>query len=497
MSINNNLPLTPIINISVSETPQGLQEPNVNAIAIFTTEQPVNPATFGAFQIYESPTPGASDFGTNSTFAAMLNNIFAQTPNVLSGDGYIVGIPLLNAVSATPGNFTTTNISANIATIAAVTNGDLKVTVNGTANNLANLNFTGCSTLAQIATVLENALPAGINVTAVGNTLVFTSDKVGSTSTVALATFAGGGTDLTGAGLLNTAAGAATGGTNSSGETIAQAITRTSTLVGYCGIMTDLNLEDAAISAAAAAVQALPNLFLVHFNSLADIAGEITTIQQATQQKTRSLIYTPSQAAANLMKAAYASRAMSVDFSGSNTVNTMNLKTLANVNPDNGISLTNLLALQTAGGDPYVSFQGVPAVVSTGGNDYFDNQYCLLALQFALQTAAFNYLAQTSTKVPQTEPGMTGFKDALIQVLEQFVTNGMIAPGAWTSSETFGTSPQVFKNNILSKGYYVYSQPVTQQNATDRANRKAPVVQIAAKGAGAIQSANILVFFNP
>ena len=495
MSVTNILPISEVINITISQTPQGLTEPNVNSLAIFTNEAPVNPATYGAFGTFVSPAAVASAFGTNSVTAAMANAIFSQVPNVLSGNGQLVIIPLLSSVSATAGYFTTTSITANISNIAAVTNGDLKVTVNSVVYNLGNLNFTGCTTLAQIATIIDNALPAGVNVTVSGNDLVFTSDKVGSTSTVALAAYAGSGTDLTGATYLNTSAGTATAGANSSGETIQAALTRTSGLVFYCPFMTNLNLEDAAISAIATAVQALDNLFFHHFTSLTDIAGEITTIQQATEQKTRCLLYTPSQASANLMKAAYAGRACSVDFDGSNTVSTMNLKTLATITPDPGISQSVYATLNAAGADAYVSYAGVPGVYCTGGNDYWDNQYANLALKFALETEAFNYLAQTNTKVPQTEPGMNGFKAGLITVMQQFVTNGELAPGAWNSSETFG-DPQIFNQNIAQNGYYVYSQPVALQSAAARNARQAPLVQIAAKRAGAIQSANIIVVLN-
>ena len=113
----------------------------------------------------------------------------------------------------------------------------------------------------------------------------------------------------------------------------------------------------------------------------------------------------------------------------------------------------------------------------------------------ALEVAIFNFLAQSSTKVPQTEPGMNGFKAGLITVMQQFVTNGELAPGAWNSSETFG-DPQIFNQNIAQNGYYVYSQPVALQSAAARNARQAPLVQIAAKRAGAIQSANIIVVLN-
>lgn len=495
MTVTNILPISEVINITISETPQGLALPNVNNLAIFTNEAPINPAIYGAFGTFVSQTAVAGAFGTNSVTAAMANAIFAQVPNILSGNGQLVIIPLINAISATAGNFATPNIFANIAAFAAVSDGDLTVTVNGTAYNLANLDFTGATTLAQIATIIDNALPAGISVAASGNEIIFTSDKVGSTSTVALTTYAGGGTDLTGTGLLHTSTGTTTNGTNSSGETISAALTRTSGLVAYCPFMTNIFLEDAAIEAAAATVQGLNNLFFHQFSSLTDIAGVITTIQQATEQKTRCLLYTPSQATGNLMKAAYAGRACSVDFTGSNTDSTMDLKTLATITPDNGISQSVYATLNAAGADVYVSYAGVAAVHSTGGNDYWDNQYANLALKFALETAAFNYLAQTNTKVPQTEPGMTGFKSSLINIMKQFVTNGELAPGQWNSSETFG-DPQIFNNNISQNGYYVYSQPVATQSAAARNARQAPLVQIAGKRAGAIQSANIIVVFN-
>lgn len=495
MSVTNILPISEVINITISETPQGLTQPNVNSLAIFTNEAPINPATYGAFGTFVSPSAVASAFGTNSVTAAMANAVFSQVPNILSGAGHLVVIPLLSSVSATAGKFVTPDISANIAGFAAVTNGDIDVTVNGTSYNVGNLNFTGVTTLAQIAQIIDNGLPAGISVTANATQITFTSDKVGAASTVALSTYAGGGTDLTGAGLLHSGTGTATGGANSSGETIPQALTRTSGLVAFCPFMTNLNLEDAAILAAANAAQALDNLFFAHFSSLTDVAGIITTIQQATDQKTRCLLYTPGQAAANLEKAAYAGRACSTDFTGSNTMATMNLKTLATITPDPGISQSVYANLNAAGADAYVSYAGVPAVYSTGGNDYFDNQYANLALKFALQTAAFNYLAQTNTKVPQTEPGMTGFKSALIAIMQQFVTNGELAPGQWNSSETFG-DPQIFNQNIQQNGYYVYSQPVAQQNVAQRDARVAPLVQIAGKRAGAIQSANIIVVLN-
>lgn len=490
------LPITNVINITIENTPTGLAIPNVNNLLLLTTETPDNLEVFGN---YVSASQVAANYGTSSVTAAMANAIFSQTPNPLSGDGQLIIAPFLPsnpAVAATNGDFVTADISSNLTALKAVSNGDLKVTLNGgTAVNLTNLNFTTAASLVDIAAVIQAKLIDCV-VTASSTEITITSNKVGSTSSVALASYAGGGTDLTGAGLLNTSAGTATAGANSSGETIAAAITRILPLAFFAGVITNLNIEDAVIESTAAAVQAQDMLFLHHCASSTDIAGVITTVQQATEQKTRLLPYiTGGQSVANLYKSAYAGRLFSEDFTGSNTSFTMHMKQLATIVPDAGITQTLLNACETAGGDPYVSIQGYPMVFSTGANDYADNQYSNLALKFALEVAGFNYLAGTNTKVPQTEPGMNGLKAAYIAILNQFVNCGEIAPNSWGSSETFG-DPQTFLNNILQTGYYVYSLPVAQQSEAARTARQAPLVQIAVKRAGAIQSSNVIVIVN-
>lgn len=486
------LPVSNVINVTIVNTPSGLAEKNVNSLAILTNEPS---ASLNDFDVYVSAAQVATDFGSASVTAAMANAIFAQTPNPLSGGGRLVIIGMQAAVSATEGTCTTANISANLNDIIAVNNGDLRITVNSVVYDLTQLNFTGSTSFANVATILQGRINE-VTVEATANGLKFTSKKVGTVSTVALAAVAGGtGTALNGAGYFNAAAAVSVAGANSTGETVIGCVNRVSGNVGIAGVMTNLNLEDTAIIAAASAFQAKDMIFLHHVASGQDILGVGTTIKTAAQRKTRILLYTQSQAAANLYKAAYAGRAFSVNFNGSKTSSTMNLKELANITPDLGISQTMYAQCLTAGVDVYVSYDGVPSVYSTGGNDYFDNVYSDLALKFALEAAGFNYLRQTSTKVPQTEPGMDGLKAAYSGVCDRFVTNGCIAPGAWTSSDTFG-DPVIFKQNVLTRGYYTYSLPIVKQSAAQRALRKAPLVQIAIKRAGAIHTSDVIVIVN-
>lgn len=486
------LPINNVINVTITNTPSGLTEKNVNSLALFTTEPSDSLEPYG---IYVGAAQVAEDFGTDSVTAQMANAIFSQTPNIRSGGGRLVVIPLLNAVAASAGNFVSANLSANLTDIIAVTNGDLRVTVNSVVYNLTGMNFTKCVTWADVAKVIQSYLSEAV-VSADVNGFTVTSKKVGSSSTIALgAVSGGGGTAMNGSGYFNAAGGTATAGQNSSGETILQAIARTQGVVGYTPIITNLALEDAAFLAVANGIQSQDFMFLHHVASVQDIAGVVTQISDAALTRTRPLLYTPSYAAANLMKAAYAGRAFSVNFTGSFTSQTMNLKQLATITPDLGISQTIYAQADAAGCDVYVSYEGVPSVYSTSGNDYFDNPYSDLALKFALETAGFNFLRQTNTKVPQTEQGMNGLKNAYSQVCERFIRNGVIAPGSWTSSETFG-DPEIFKNNILTRGYYTYSLPIAQQNASEREQRKAPLVQIAIKRAGAIHTSDVIVLVN-
>jgi len=90
---------------------------------------------------------------------------------------------------------------------------------------------------------------------------------------------------------------------------------------------------------------------------------------------------------------------------------------------------------------------------------------------------------------------MDGLKGAYRNVCQQAVANAYSAPGEWNSSTTFGNQAD-FLANIQQVGYYIYSVPISQQSQADREDRKAPIISIALKEAGAIHSSTVLVFIN-
>jgi len=131
---------------------------------------------------------------------------------------------------------------------------------------------------------------------------------------------------------------------------------------------------------------------------------------------------------------------------------TMNLKQLATIASDGGITETVKGNCQTAGVDCYPSIGGVSEVLSFGANQFFDEVYNLIWFVGALQVAGFNLLAQTGGKIPQTEPGMSLLKSAYRAVCDQAVLNAYVAPGTWNSAEIFG-NPSAMLSNILQVGY--------------------------------------------
>ena len=481
LSINN------IIRVTVQGVERSIGVKNVNEVALFTTE---TPNTTDPFLIAIDPSTVAEAYGTSSLTAKMANNVFAQNMNLNSGRGYLVVIPLQEAVSATPASFTTGSVGT-ATTFSAVTNGCIKLTVDGgTAREYTGLNFSACATLTDVVNVLKNAINS-VTIELSGSTIIFTSKKVGTNSSVVLASGTTG-TDISGSTYLNIAAGTTTAGVDSSGEKLEDAIARVSGSARFTGVISNLAMSDTAVASASSYINSHDLIWIAPFSSVGDIDGAITTIKSAGQRQTRCVLYTEGIEEAQLMAAAYAGRAFSTNFSGSSTSQTMQLKTLVNVTPDSGITQTDYTKALAAGADMYVSFEGDSGVACGKGNGYFDVVYENLALKYASQAALYNVLKTAGTKIPQTEVGMSALRNAQGNVCLQFVRNGVLAPGKWNSPSTFG-DPETFKKNIEDNGWYIYSTPIAQQAQSEREQRIAPLIQCACKRSGAIHEADLII----
>lgn len=480
--MSNQLSIANVINISVSQAQLGLGEYNVNNLALFTND--AFQESFGSlgYQLYLDPSQVALDFGTASSTYAMANAVFSQQPNILAGGGYLAIIPFKP-------NLQTINLSGVAASGSFILN-----------YGAENITVTWNESAANIQAALQ-ALDGLGQVTVSGSiasqSLAFTMSGIYKPTalTVTSNTLETSGSSSVTATVVQTDA----------YESLSAAIVRTTGLIQYFGIMANSLAQvigSGDVLAAAATVQAQNNLLFVVSNEETDIesAGILYTITQDEFNQSRGLYYGDLGADATadclVEMASYAGRALSTNFDGSDTTSTMHLKQLIGVSPDPTMTQAILELALTAGADSYVSLQGVPAVFTSGENEYFDQVYGTLWFSGALQVGGFNYLAQSATKVPQTEAGMTGLKGAYRAVCQQAVSNGFVAPGQWNSSTTFGNQAD-FLANIAQFGYYIYSQPISQQSQANRASRVAPLVQIAIKLAGAIQESSVVVYVNP
>lgn len=386
---NANLSLTNVINVSVIAPGAQLGVPNMSALAIITKEAaPVSWSSGQTYGIYTSPTAVAADWGSSADVTNMAIAVFSQSPNILTGGGYLVIVPRLQSPSL---------------------------------------------------------------------------------------------------------------------ETTQACLIRISGVIFFEGFMIDeeMGSQVSVFLNLCNYVQSTQMMFFYTSSNIADLqpGSMLDQVRTSGDFRTRTMYYggALTNGQTQIFSAAYSGRGMSVNFTGANTVLSMQLQTLATIEPDQTINQTGLNAAQTAGVDLYVSISGVPCVFTSGANLFYDQVYCRTWIAFQLSVNGFNYLknaAQVPGKIPQTEIGMTGLKDAYIQAFNQGITNGYMAPGTWTLPFSFG-DPEAFADNITNQGYYIVSQPISQQPSSQRALRQAPLVQAAIQEAGAINSSSVIVYVNP
>lgn len=184
-------------------------------------------------------------------------------------------------------------------------------------------------------------------------------------------------------------------------------------------------------------------------------------------------------------------RAFTVNFSGSNTTITLKFKTEPGITYET-LTTAQAAAIDAINGNVYVYYANDTAIIQQGvmaNGDFFDERHGLDWLQNYVQTNLYNLLYTSTTKIPQTDAGVTRLMTNVEASLDQAVNNGLIAPGVWNG----GPIGQIESGDTLTKGYYVYADAVANQAQSDREARKSPVIQAAIKLAGAIHYADVQI----
>ncbi len=486
-----NIALANTINITLANTPRGLGEFNTNLICLFTNEKPLSVEPY-IWAI--SAQDIINEYGTESLTAKMAIGLFTPSQNLRTGRGQVLVFPF-EGINATSATLTTQAITPEIITaFQAVANGDLTIEIDGQEYVATRLNFNAISQVDDIVTILNN-IGLDVDISIVNtNQIQFTSRNQGVNGGVTLKqTQDGTGTDLYNETLLNGATAVAAAGANASGTKLSEAIAQAEEIGYFGGIITTQISDNSTIVENAKYINTTDHAYFETTNSLKNISNLGAEIQSAGLTKTHILAYSSKGATgAKEALATYATIVQSVNYNGNNTVLTMNLKELTGITPDTNLTQSYYNLAKQYGVDIYGSTEGLPCVYSFDNGAYVDEITTDLWLKKTLEVNGFNYLKQTTSKIPQTESGMVGLKSAYEQACIQGIRNGSFAPGEWNGAIPFG-NPDDFIRNIRETGYYIYSLPIAQQAQAEREERKAPVVQIALKRSGAIHSSDLIV----
>lgn len=481
--------ITNTINIDLSSAPRGLSNFVVANTVIFSNER----ADFSSeFRSYVNADDVAKDFGSDSVTSYMATKLFAPSPNLRSGRGTLYVVPYV-ATNATSGSSTTGILTTNIENFKSVSNGELKLIIDGEDVVLTKMNFTGVKKLSDIADViLAKGVDCFIEVVD-DQKLKFTSKRFGDDSEITFDTITeGSGTDIAGTNYLDGGNATSVTGTNAEDtESLPEAISRVSEKISFGIVLDTCYRDNSSVKSNATNIETMDKRYIEVTASLDNIGVLGSDLLLGGFKHTKLLAYSLGQKEAKGAMCAYTSYAVSTNWAGTDTALTMYLKELATVEPDNNLTQTYFNLAKANGVDIYANTQGLACVYSfKGAGGYIDDMIGDLALKKDLEVAGFNYLRQTKTKVPQTELGMTNLKNAFAKVWEKYVTNGFIGTGLKWNGAKFGI-PEDFDENIYNNGYYQYSIPIADQSQADREDRIAPLIQAAGKSAGAIHVVNV------
>lgn len=491
----NALPVSRLINVSVNLTPQAAQSQNLTDLLILGSSPVID--VVSRMRTYDSLSAVASDFGTTAPeyLAAVL--WFEQQPQPTE-----IRIGRW-AKTATAGQLVGATLSAAQQAIAAwqaITTGAFTITVDGgTVQHVTGLNFSSDTNLNGVASTI-NAVLTGATIAWDSNfdQFTITSNSSGTTSTVSFLTAPTSGTDISSMLGMTASSSGAYQANGIAAETAAAAVALFDQMFGrQWYAVTIPGAADADLLNVSAYIEAANTK---HFHAVttmeagvlvptdtSDIAYELA---QLKYNKTATQFSSSNDAAATSLMG----RILTTDYTANNTAITLMYKQEPGIVAES-LNETQIGALEAKNCNVFVNYDNDTAIIEPGvcaSGQFIDTVIGCDNLAVDIQTAVYNLLYQSTTKIPQTDAGNHLIATTIEGVLQQYVTNGFLAPGVWNSGG-FGTLNQ---GDYLPTGYYVYAPPISTQSQADRSARKSVTFQIAAKLAGAVHTVDIQINVN-
>lgn len=482
---NSTLPVSRVVSVSVSMSPTAARGRNFGAMLMLGASDVID--TDERIRIYSSIDDIATDFGVYAPEYKGAQAFFAQSPQPTT---CYVG---RWAKTATNGRLKGRILALSeqqISLFTSIQDGAFDVTIDGSVVNVTDVDLQSCSNLNAVASAVTEKLQSKGTCLWMGDRFVIRSATTGTTSSVSTVTNTG----------LSAQMGLEAGTTMVNGaqaESLEEAVNVILDYPSWYGLYLCEDAEDDDIIAVANLIQAASPSRIMAFTT-ADTAELDGAREDTLCSKLKSAginraiaVYTSSGQAAG---ASVLGRMATVNFNGSNTTITLKFKQLPGV-PAENLRTSHADSLKDKNVNVFAAYQNDTSILQEGitcGGWYIDETHGLDWLQDAVQTAVWNLLYTSTTKIGQDEAGSTALVSCISRVLDQGVTNGLIAPGVWQGDE-FG---ELSQGDTLSTGYYVYIQPLAEQLQADREARKAPAIQVAVKLRGAIHFVDVSIIVN-
>jgi hypothetical protein len=436
----------------------------------------------------------AEDFGTSAPEYLSASLYFGQTPRP---NQLMIGRWLRTATAGLIQGGILTTAEQAMANWTSITTGSFKVSIDGIEQSVTGLDFSAATNLNGVASEINTVL-TGATAAWDGSRFVITSATTGASSSVGYASAAASGTDIS-AQLKLTSATALVPVPGYAAETPVECATALANLSGMWYGLTfaasTMPTDDQAVDVAAFIQGASISRIFGFTETDTRVLDAAWTTDMASRLK--ALNYTRSFVTYSANKYAVASmfgRAFSVNFSANRSTITLMYKQEPGVVAEL-LTETQAQTLKAKRCNVFVQYQNDTAIIQYGvmsGQAYFDEIHGLDWFTDALQTALYNLLYQSKTKIPQTDAGQNQLVNTASNVCAEAINNGLVAPGQW-NADGFG---QLERGQFLTEGFYIYTQPMALQDQSIREQRIAPPIQIALKLAGAIQEIDAIIDVN-
>jgi hypothetical protein len=449
------------------------------------------------YRDYDTLAEVAADFGNTTPEYKAANLWFQQAPQPRS-----VKIGRWANVASTGGlrGAFRSVAQQSITAWNLITSGGFVYSKNGSAQvSVSGLNFSGATNLNNVASIITAAL-SGMTVVwnAVMSRFEAVSTLTGVTSVVAFFTAPGAGTDISTVMGMTAADSGAYSYTGAAAESALSVVTLFDQNFGQAWyavtVIGAVNADHVAIAGYIEAANTKHLYGVTTQEAGVLVAGDTSSIASQLQVLAYKKTVVQFSSVNPYAVISALARILTTDYTGNNTVITLMYKQEPGIVAE-ALSSTQANALTAKNCNVFVGYNNNTAIFQTGvcsSGDFIDVITSTDWLAIALQTALYNLLYTSTTKIPQTDTGTNMMVTTVESVCSQAVINGMLAPGSWNSGG-FGSLKM---GDYLPKGFYVYAPKVSAQDPALRAARHSVPIQVAVKLAGAVHDINVSVTVN-